>query len=781
MIISDKFIKATNSLCELNASVAAPYIRKSFNLDFSPTIAEITICGLGFYELYINGIEITKGPLAPYISNPDHLCYYDNYDIADFLQPGENVIGIILGNGMRNAYGGYIWNFDKARFRGSPALALCLEAECGEKHLMIEADESFKVHPSPIIYDDLRMGYMYDSRMEIPDWFKPGFDDSNWDMALLEETPSGEKLLCNADPIAITEELLPVAVKKYDSHPFAYHDASPNAAPRKDCIRENVYVFDFGVNTAGLTKLKINGRCGQKITIRHGEMLQNGRFSIYSTCFLDRSEASDSAYLNRGQTDVFICKGGEEVFIPKFKYDGFRYAYVEGLDEEQIREDTLTCLVMNSKLSERASFSCSDEVLNKLWQCCRRSDLSNFYYFPTDCPHREKNGWTGDISMSAEHMLLTLTAEESLKEWLLNLRKAQTENGSFPGIVPTGDWGYDSYGPTWDGVCVTLPYYIYKFTGDIRVVLDNVNAILRFFDYITTCTDEKGLINVGLGDWVDPFRHYRPGKKIAAPLVVTESVMLYVLAKKAEHIFVQANLKNESERVREIGNNMRQLIREHLIDWDTFTVLGDCQTTQAFAIAVGVFEDSEKLFAEKRLVEIIHRDGDVNACGMIGLRYIFHVLTDMGECELAYKIITGKSRTCYGYWIENGATSMWESFRDLEGEHVDSRNHHFLGDISSWFVQKIAGLRPNPNASDIRHFEIAPHFLEKLSFAQAKYNSPYGAISVMWRRENDKIQLEISAPEGIYGDIILPKGKTFSDGDTKKTIEVSALCQYTII
>lgn len=161
------------------------------------------------------------------------------------------------------------------------------------------------------------------------------------------------------------------------------------------------------------------------------------------------------------QTDVYICKGGYEEFAPKFKYDGFRYAIVEGLEKEQATSETLTFLEMSSDLKERASFNCSDEVLNKLQEITRRSVLSNFFYFPTDCPHREKNGWTGDAAVSAEHILLNLTAEKSLKEWLLNIRFAQREDGALPGIVPTGGWGFKwGNGPMWDSVCKFALLYL---------------------------------------------------------------------------------------------------------------------------------------------------------------------------------------------------------------------------------------------------------------------------------------------------------------------------------
>lgn len=756
-MLSEKFIRADDQMCDFDDFVPAPYFRKRFMLDFNPENAEVTICGLGFYELYINGVNVTKGALAPYISNTDDICYYDNYDITKLLQEGENVIGVLLGNGFRNAYGGFVWNFDKSTHRGPVTLALHFMAEKEGKSFEFEADECFKTHPSPIKYDDLRMGYCYDARCEIPGWNLPGFDDSDWAYAQRERTPRGFKKICEAEPITVTKELCPVKVTHYDELAYGYESGALDAKPFESTLKKDVYVYDFGVNTAGVTKLHINGKPGQKITIRHGEHKVQDKFAVNTTIFIGRTDMTEK-YLEYGQTDVFICKGGEETFTPKFKYDGFRYVYVEGLEPEQAGKEALTLLVMSSDLKARADFSCSDDVLNKLQECARRSDLANFYYFPTDCPHREKNGWTGDASMSAEHMLLNLTAEKSLKEWLANIRAAQNENGALPGIVPTGGWGFaGGNGPAWDSVCVNLPYYIYKYTGDEDVIQENVSMIMRYLCYAFAKRMENGLVAFGLGDWVDPNR----GDKgyIAAPLEVTDSVMLCDMAQKAAFLFKKVGKTAESSYADSIALEMRKSIRENLIDKSNMMVAGECQTSQAFAIAAGIFDETEKTEAQKRLVEIIRRDGDVNACGMIGLRYIFHVLSNMGEQDLAYRIITSTHPHCYGYWVKNGATTMWESFKEVNAPNTDSKNHHFLADISSWFIQEVAGLKINPNADDITYIEISPAFINKLSFAKAHFDARYGRVEVQWERKEGKIHIVATIPKGMHGKLSLEKGK----------------------
>jgi alpha-L-rhamnosidase len=769
MKFSERFIKASQDMCDFEHHVPAPYLRKTFVLDMEPERAAITICGLGFYELYVNGKNITKGPLAPYISSPDDVCYYDRYDLTCLLKKGKNALGIILGNGFRNAFGGFVWDFDKAAFRGAPTAALCLEATDGQSVFELEADETFRTHPSPILFDDERMGCRYDARKEIPGWSTPDFDDSGWAHALPERKPRGIAKLCEAEPIAVTAELKPVSIAYHEEMPYCYESMMNGALPLKGAEAKQAYVYDFGVNGAGVTRLTVkNSAPGQKITIRHAEDTVHGGVSVNSTIFL--RDYSAKQYIEYGQTDVYICRGGNETFTPVFKYDGFRYAIVEGLTKEQAGEDAVTFLVMNSDLKERAGFACSDPMLNQLQTCARRSDLSNFYYFPTDCPHREKNGWTGDASMSAEHMLLNLTAEKSLREWLFNIRLAQREDGALPGIVPTGGWGFSwGNGPAWDSVCVTLPYFIYRFTGEKDVIRENAAMILRYLFYISGMRDERCLIAVGLGDWLDPFE--KENGKIASPLWVTDSAVIYDTARKAAFLFAQAGLGKEADYARAFAEEMRTSFRRHLIDPETFTVAGDCQTSQALALEAGLFNEEELPIARRRLVDIIHRDGDVNACGMIGLRHVYHALVHAGEADLAYRLIVSGSRSCYGYWITHGATSLWECFPDLNVGTEGSKNHHFMGDISSLFIQEFAGLKPNPCSDDVNACEISPHFVKELDFAEAYYLAPKGKISVRWDRTPSGITIRIRIPQGIRGKLLLPEGYSLTDGRKETALE----------
>ena len=483
--------------------VPAPYLRRSFSLDELPGKADFLITATGFYELFVNGRWITKGLLAPYISNPDQILFYDAYDLLPFLREGENVIGLWLGNGFANTPGGRWVNFHKALHRGAPAAAASLDM--GDT--VIETDEDFKIAPSPIYFDDYRGGEYYDARNIIPGWAEPGFDDSGWARAIQAPPARGKAVLNAADPIVVTQELRPVSFKPVNGG----------------------YLYDFGVNLSGVCRLKIKGEPGQKIILNHGEhLLPDGSLNLWNISF------SDDDYI---QKDIFICSGGEDTWTPTFVYHGFRYVWARGMTPGQATPDALTYLVFNTDLKERSGFACSDAAINALQEMTRRSDLSNFHHFPTDCPHREKMGWTADAALSAEHMLLNLTPERNFRQWLHCIRMAQRDDGALPGFVPGRqgggfDWGN---GPAWDCVLVWLPYYVYLYRGDRAILEENAHAILGYLEFLGTKIREDGLVAFGLGDWCPAGEDDAGAHK--SPLAFTDTVTSMDICEKAAYIF----------------------------------------------------------------------------------------------------------------------------------------------------------------------------------------------------------------------------------------------------
>ncbi|MBQ4527893.1 MAG: family 78 glycoside hydrolase catalytic domain [Clostridia bacterium] len=739
----NNFIKATDEYTDFDKNIPGYYFRKTFETNFDAEKAELSICTPGFYLLYINGVEITKGHLAPYISNPDHFVCYDEYDVTPYLKNGKNAIGFILGNGFANQTI-KAWEFSDAPFRAPLCASLKLNASDGNKNFVLESSDEFKCHPSPIIYDMYRYGTHYDARLEIDGWCDASFDDTLWENAMIAPAPKGEQTECIAEPISTQYEIAPKSIEHQKD--FCYlKTAFRNGEDIPFTHVDEGYVYDFGKTVAGVCRLKIKGEKGQKITIRHGERLtDDGKFNLNSV-YTFKDDYKD--YIHLFQADVYILKGGEEeIFLPPFTYHGFRYALVEGVSQEQATSDLLTAVVFNSDIKQRARFRCSDSTVNTLYDMTILADNSNFHYFPTDCPQREKNGWTGDAAASAEQYSMFFECEKSFEQWLMSIRYSQRD-GMIPGIVPTSTWGYAwGNGPAWDAACIHIPYYSYKYNGNKEFLRDNSKLIYDYLKYISGRRNEKGLIAFGLGDWCQPGSR---NVNIAAPLELTDTAMTYDSARKAAFIFEVLGKEEERAFAQNLADELRRDIRLHLIDYSTMSAAGSCQTSQAFLLSLGIFEEDEYERAYQRLLDFIAEKDNFVICGVIGLRHIFEVLCLGGNSDIALEIMCRDEEPSFGAMIKRGATALCEALD--ENGCQESSNHHFYGDIIRVFACDIAGLKINPDMKDINSFVVSPVFPDKISNAEAEYDFACGTVRASWKKEGNCKLVEIDVPQGVNG------------------------------
>ncbi len=762
-MLSRKFIAATRAVSSYDKPVPAPCLRRSFIVPEDLVQAKFTIAAPGFYELYLNGERITRGFLAPYLSNPDHFIYYDEYDLTARLRPGKNTLGILLGNGMQDCFGGHCWDFEKAPWRGSPRTAFALELTTSGSTQTIEADEGVLTADSPIFFNDLRSGERYDARREMPGWSLPEFDDSAWSPAIPVECPRGEGRIGIHAPIAVTREIAPVDVRpgRITHMDEPRGDINPSRIDvSADELEKVGILYDFGENAAGLCRLKIKGQPGQKIILQFGETLaEDGGLDLRNMQFMPPTFNQRDVYLLKGDPDG-------EVWTPCFTFHGFRYCLVMGMTEEQATPDALTYLVMNGDFQPKGEFSCSDPLANQLFEAIQRSNLANFYYFPTDCPHREKNGWTGDASVSAEQFMLSQSFDASIREWLNNVRAAQAENGSLPGIVPTGGWGYAwGNGPAWDAALFNLPFYQWKYRGDEEIVRENAAAMVRYLDYIFTRRDEKGLIHVGLGDWCQAEQDGAP----LAPLALTDTLMILDIAQKAEIMLCAVGMNERAAYARILRDQLMQDARRELIDPATLTALGNCQASQAMAIAYGLFTQDEIPGAVEVLTDMIHQNDDLLKVGILGARVMFEVLAENGYATLAYAVAMTERFPSFGRWMAQGETALPENFQKPD-DFPASRNHHFFGSILGFFMICVCGLQINPLLRDPDEIRISPRIPDQLNHAECWHETPAGRIYTSWEREKGEILLTVAALDGHHGEILLRDGWKFRDGSRRKIL-----------
>ncbi len=725
-----QYISAYTKFNTREQHVNAPLLRRCFKVAEPYKKAHIQISAVGLYRLFLNGKELTKGFFAPYISNPDHIVYYDEYDITDCLKE-ENVLCILLGNGFSNSLDNQLWQFESAPYRAAPKVYVGVFAD---DQCILSTDTSFSACASPITFDDIRCGECYDANLEQAKIFTCSFaEDDRFTAAILAEAPKGEYKRCNAAPVRAHETL---RVKQI-----------------LPC--ENGYIYDFGQNNTGLCRLRIYGKKGQRIDLTHAEVLQNGQLDLNSVSF---GERSPQGYV---QHDVYVCKEGWQEYLPSFTFHGFQYVFVEGITPEQATEDLLEYVVIHSEMPACGQFSCDNAMINRIQECTLRSDTSNFVCFPMDCPQREKNGWTADASLSAEQMLYNFDCSRSLTEWLCNIRKAQTSEGALPGIVPTSGWGYEwGNGPAWDSVLIELPYQIHRFTGDVAVVKDNVQAICKYFDYLETRLNKNGLLAFGLGDWCEAGTVRE--EDYSTPVEVTDTLVSVGLAQKAAYLMDTIGQAEEAAAIRAFGRKLVECFREKYVAGGLVTC--KTQTAQALAMQMGVFTPEEMDAAYTELRKLLVEADDHIKVGVIGIQPLLNVLAQGGYGELALQLVIQPSFPSYSYNIQLGATTLWESFHEYEdipgivkrkdgGERLLSFNHHFWGGVSAWFYKYVAGLQ----ILSYRKVKIAPLFLVPVDKAHAEHRFIEGKIAVDWERMKESVTLSVESQQVDY-ELCLPDG-----------------------
>jgi len=743
-VITRKFISSGFGAGSLEKPHPAPLIRKSFNIEAPPKKATLTVTGIGFYRLFVNGREITRGLLSPYITDPGHVVAFDRYDIKPHLTVGENVIGLILGSGFRAPIAGHPAGLTSSS-RGDVMCALVCDVD-GE---VFECDESFKVHPSPILMNDLRYGEHYDARLEkdVEGWCMAGFDDSRWTPAVRVDTPRGEQRLCMAPPIKTRFTLRPVKIWRED----------------------DAFVYDFGRNGAGRLCLHTTLPEGRRIAVEFAEYLMDGRF--YNETIAGGPKTED--YPFGSQNYIYVSRGGEQHYETSFTYQGFRYAKVHGITEDEATPSLFTYEVMSSETRERGSFSCSDEILNAVQRLTREATHSNLFHIPTDCPHREKNGWTADAAVSAVHMLLNLDSEGVLTEWMHSVTAAVAPNGAMQGCVPAPpELFYDAWnGPGWDSVLSEVPYRLMELRDDVACARSAVPALLRYIVYVLTKRDERGIVSFGLHDWMPPH------DTVKAPRELTDTLMCLDITRKAALLCHRLGMPEISEFCLGIAKGFRDAVREHLVDLDICTAAGACQTSQSMAICFGVFEKDELPKAYEALRGFVRETDHHVDCGVLGMRYIFRALSESGDVDMIYRMIVNPTAPSYADMVNRGETTLAEDFNAL-GERINSRNHHFLGDVSAWFIDTLCGIRVNPQmeaslreglkSGRFTHFDgasrvdVVPQMPSALDFAEAYHETPYGEVKVRLERVKEGwISVKVAVTGELHGRILPPAGYHF--------------------
>jgi alpha-L-rhamnosidase len=379
----------------------------------------------------------------------------------------------------------------------------------------------------------------------------------------------------------------------------------------------------------------------------------------------------------------------------------------------------------------------------KILRAGRWAYLSNLQGIPTDCPHREKNGWTGDAHLAAEQGLFNYEPAPVYRKWVGDLRDEQKLTGELPGIVPTSGWGYSwGNGPAWDSSLTLIPLYLYGYCADSRTLVDSYDSMKRYVDYLTSKAD-NGIVSIGLNDWA-PY-------KTQTPADITSTAYYYRGARIVALAAQLAGKEDEAKAYSRLAAQIRRAFNNKFFHPDTGLYGNGSQTSLSCALYQGLVEENERQRVVNNLVAAVDKtDGHIDT-GILGAKYILNALTDNGRADVAYRIASQKDLPSWGHWLEQGATTLWEQWNGTE-----SRNHIMFGDILAWFYKSVAGINPDYTGPGFQRFVVRPQPVGDLTWAQARYQSQAGLIRSEWRISKGKFELSLTVPANTRARVYLP-------------------------
>ena len=711
----------------------APHFRKEFQANRKIKSARAYIAAAGLYEFYVNGKQIGDRFLDPIYTRFDRRILYVTYDVTSMLSVGNNALGVILGNGWYNHQSTAVWFFHEAPWRGRPAFCMDLriEYENGETEI-IKTGADWKTTLGPIVQNSIYTGEHYDSNLEMPGWNKPGFDESKWQNAIFRSAPTQNIMAQVMHPVREVERIEPVSMKKFN---------------------DTTYVFDLGRNISGTAEISVSGSKGTVIRLTHAETTyDNGRVDMREIERHYRPTDDSDPF----QTDVYYLKGeGTETFKPRFNYKGFQYVEVTSNKPISLNKGDLVGYFAHSDVPPVGSLNSSNPTINKIWAATNSSYLANLFGYPTDCPQREKNGWTGDAHIAMETGLYNYDAITIYEKWIDDHIDEQQPNGVLPAIIPTSGWGYQwANGPDWTSTIALVPWQIYLFYGDATLLERSYDNIRNYVDYITSISP-TGICYWGLGDWVPV--------KSKSPVELTSTAYYYtdvmILSKAAGLL----GKESDQEKYARLAAKIKHAFNDKFLNKATGIYAEGHQTELSVPLYWDLVPDELRSKVAANLAKQVEADNFHLDVGLLGSKAILGALSENGFAEVAYKVASQETYPSWGWWMVNGATTLLENW-DINAKTDISRNHIMFGEVGSWFFEALGGINPSEQQPGFKHVSLNPHFVKGLDQFNVNHQSIRGEISSSWKRVKKRIEYEVVIPANSTASLVLDK-KAKPQGD----------------
>lgn len=720
----------------------APLLRQEFTTKKSVKSAKAFVAGIGYHELYLNGDKVGDHVLDPGWTNYSQSILYVTHDITENIQQGRNAVGVMLGRGNYGLLANDHWGFwKKGGYIGQPKLKCLLKITYfdGSEEFIVSG-LNWKVTGGPVVYDCPHMGEIYDATKEVDRWNQAGIDDASWDQVKPAPDPGGKLKSQLCEPIRVVNTFKPIYIQNKGKRWGQWGDA--------------------GTNLAGWIRLKVNAPKGTRILIYFGE----------------KKNALDSTQPGGLQQMAYIAKGeANEIAECRFSYKGFRYFIIKGHQRPLSVDDIEICQV-NSDVTPVGRFLTSDETLNGIHQITDKAMISNLHSIPTDCPHREKNGWLGDAVTGLEMGMANYDLAALTTKFIHDIFDSQhPEQGGLPNFVPSRGYGR-GVSSLWGAACVYLPYYMYCYYGDTRLIAQYWDAMIHFTKSVwllTEVNDKPGLLQDRLSDWSSPFGN-KPdeGEEVYATMnfyhVLTMLIEMAPIAEKDREI---PELQKQKQKLQAAVYKYcfdEQAGVFHGLDTRDYR-----QGPNALALQRGLVKPEHREHVLSRLVHdiAVNRDNHIYG-GIFTGHALWELMPSEGHADLAYRVAVNDSYPSYGFMLKNGATTLWEHWPDKS-----SHMHYFMGFVDNFFYRYLAGINFDTSKPGFKHIIFKPQFISAIDFVESGYLSIHGEIKAQWHRTTQgDIEYRVSIPPNCSAKVLLAKRETeLTSGSYKLTIRQNDL------
>jgi alpha-L-rhamnosidase len=727
----------------------SPFFRKEFQLDKTVKKARAYASSIGLYEVFINGKRAGNQYLTPGWTSYKNRIQYQVYDVTDLLKQGNNAMGFILGNGWFRHFRS---NNRADNYYDYLAGIVQVEVEYTDGTTKtIITDNSWKSSTGPILSSTIYDGEIYDARKEMQGWSSVGFDDSNWKSTVAVDQSMDLLVGAQGEPVVKYESLKPIKIWEND---------------------KGELIADMGQNMVGWMQLKVSGNAGDKITLRHAEVLdKNGHFYTENL----RKAEQLLEYTLKG--------GGEEIYEPHFTFMGFRYVLIEGFPGVPT-EDNLTGIVVHSDVPVIGNFECSNDLINQLQHNIQWGQKGNFVDVPTDCPQRdERLGWTGDAQAFAPTACFNMYTPAFYKKWLKDLALDQDDQGRIPHVIPNNLGPNSVAACGWADAGVIVPWVVYQYYGDKTILEDQYESMKAWVEYQKRTAGDSYLWNTGrhFGDWLAyaTTRSDYPGATTDKDLLATAffAHSTDLLRKTAD---ILSNTQDAAEYA-ELFEKIKNAFNKEFIT-PNGRMSSNTQTAYVVALAFNLFPEDKVDDAAERLAEDVKKFGHITT-GFLGANLINLVLSNHGYTDLAYMLLNRTNYPSWLYPVTKGATTIWERWDGIKTDGsfqnagMNSFNHYAYGAVGDWMYRTITGI--NQTEPAFKRFYIKPEIGGDLTYASASYNSMYGEIASSWEINDDQIKMSVSIPANTSAKVYVPassqdkvmeSGKTLSDASGIKVV-----------